>query len=468
MIDVQGGAPQKRQSLMTLSEVLKAVDGRLLSKIKEEDFCFSGVACDSRKVEKDFIFFPLVNNQDGHNYIPQAIENGASVIFVTDYYADFHNQQIRDFIKAGVAVISVGHTMYALQRLAASYVLKFPSLIRIGITGSSGKTTTKEIAVNVLSQKYSVVYNEGNLNSETGLPLSVFKIRENHQVGIFEMGMNRKGEIAELSSVLYPQYGIITNVGTAHIGILGSRQVIAEEKKQIFKFFNSKSFGYIPENDDFADFLADSKGNIKKVSQSLIEDVKFSGLEGTSFKYKGENINFSLCGKYNLKNALSVIALAEDLGLSSEEIKTGLETVKTIFGRNQIVKKDFTFVLDCYNANPDSMKASVEFCSEVECSGKKVFVLADMLELGDESEKAHKEIAEIVEKSSADYVIFFGEEMSKAKSFVSSKKLDSISTSDEIAVDFVAKKLKDFCSKDDIVLLKGSRGMKLERIVEAF
>ena len=168
-----------------------------------------------------------------------------------------------------------------------------------------------------------------------------------------------------------------------------------------------------------------------------------------------------------MKNALSVIALAEDLGLTPAQIKTGLETVKTIFGRNQIVKKDFTFVLDCYNANPDSMKASVEFCSEVECAGKKVFVLADMLELGDESENAHKEIAEIVEKSSADYVIFFGEEMSKAKSFVTSKKLDAISTSDEKAVDFVAKKLKDFCSKDDIVLLKGSRGMKLERIVES-
>ena len=467
MIDVQGGAPQNEQSLMTLSEVLKAVDGKLLSKTMEEEFCFSGVACDSRKVEKNFIFFPLVNNQDGHDYIPQAIENGASVIFVTDYYADFHNQQIKDIIKTGVAVISVGHTMYALQRLAASYVLKFPSLIRIGITGSSGKTTTKEIAVNVLSQKFSVVYNEGNLNSETGLPLSVFKIRQNHQVGIFEMGMNRKGEIAELASVLYPQYGIITNVGTAHIGILGTRQAIAEEKKQIFKFFNSKAFGYIPSDDDFADFLAESKGNIKKVSQDFISDVKFLGLEGTSFNYKNQKINFSLCGKYNLKNALSVIALAEDLGLSSEEIKTGLETVKTIFGRNQIVKKDFTFILDCYNANPDSMKASVEFCSEVECAGKKVFVLADMLELGDESEKSHKEIAELVEKSSADYVIFFGEEMSKAKSFVTSKKLDSISTSDENAVDFVAKKLKDFCSKDDIVLLKGSRGMKLERIVEA-
>ena len=151
-----------------------------------------------------------------------------------------------------------------------------------------------------------------------------------------------------LASVLYPQYGIITNIGTAHIGILGSKQNIAEEKKQIFKFFNSKSHGYIPADDDFADFLAESKGEIKKVSQNLISDVKFLGLEGSSFSYKNQNVKFPLCGKYNLKNALSVIALAEDLGLSTEEIKNGLETVKTIFGRNQIVKKDFTFVLDCY------------------------------------------------------------------------------------------------------------------------
>ena len=468
MFDVLGGDLQiTTKSLMTLDEVLKAVDGRLLSNTQENDFYFVDVACDSRKVKKDFIFFPLIGTQDGHDYIPQAIENGASVIFVTDYFADFHNQQIREYKKAGVAVISVGHTMYALQRLAASYVLKFPSLSRIGITGSSGKTTTKEIAVNVLSQKYSVVYNEGNLNSETGLPLSVFKIRENHQVGIFEMGMNRKGEISELASVLYPQYGIITNVGTAHIGILGSKQNIAEEKKQIFKFFNSKSHGYIPADDDFADFLAESKGEIKKVSQNLISDVKFLGLEGSSFSYKNQNVKFPLCGKYNLKNALSVIALAEDLGLSTEEIKNGLETVKTIFGRNQIVKKDFTFVLDCYNANPDSMKASVEFCSEVECSGKKVFVLADMLELGDESDSAHKEIAELVEKSNVDYVIFFGEQMSKVKDFVLSKKVDGISSRDEKAVEFVASKLREFCSKDDIVLLKGSRGMQLERIVEA-
>ena len=141
MFDVLGGDLQiTKKSLMTLDEVLKAVDGKLLSNTQENDFYFVDVACDSRKVKKDFIFFPLIGTQDGHDYIPQAIENGASVIFVTDYFADFHNQQIKEYKKAGVAVISVGHTMYALQRLAASYVLKFPSLIRIGITGSSGNS----------------------------------------------------------------------------------------------------------------------------------------------------------------------------------------------------------------------------------------------------------------------------------------------------------------------------------------
>ena len=196
MFDVLGGDLQiTKKSLMTLDEVLKAVDGKLLSNTQENDFYFVDVACDSRKVKKDFIFFPLIGTQDGHDYIPQAIENGASVIFVTDYFADFHSQQIKEYKKAGVAVISVGHTMYALQRLAASYVLKFPSLIRIGITGSSGKTTTKEIAISIFKQEFNVIATKGNFNSETGLPLSVFNIRKEHEVGIFEMGMNRKGEI---------------------------------------------------------------------------------------------------------------------------------------------------------------------------------------------------------------------------------------------------------------------------------
>lgn len=462
MFDVQGGAPQV--TLMTLNEVLKAVNGKLLSKTEENTFVFTGVACDSRKVQKSYLFFPLIGTQDGHNYIPQAIENGTSGIFVTDYYADFHQNEIKEFSKKGITVISVGHTMYALQRLASAYVQKFPNLIRVGITGSSGKTTTKEIAVNVLSQKYSVIYNEGNLNSETGLPLSVFNIRSNHEVGVFEMGMNRKGEISELASVLYPQYGIITNIGTAHIGILGSRQLIADEKKQIFKFFTKNSIGYIPADDDFVDFLSESKGTIKRIGLDIISQKNDEGLNGYSFNYKGEKISLPLCGLHNLKNTIPVIALAEDLGLSVEQIKTGLETVKPMFGRNQIISGDLTIIQDCYNANPDSMNAAIDFCDSLTWNGKKIVVLADMLELGDESEKEHSAIGKRIDNSSFDFVIFFGHEMGFASKEVKNKKFFCVEKTDDESINLVIQQITENSSKGDLVLLKGSRGMQLERI----
>ncbi|MCR4790660.1 MAG: UDP-N-acetylmuramoyl-tripeptide--D-alanyl-D-alanine ligase, partial [Treponemataceae bacterium] len=375
-----------------MSEVLTCLEGKLLSKNTSEELCFSGLATDSRKVKEDYLFFPLVGQQDGHKFIDSAISNGASCVFVNEFYADTHRDEIKKIISQNVTVISVSHTMYALQALAGLYVSKFPDLIKVGVTGSSGKTTTKEIAVKVLSQKYSVIYNEGNLNSETGLPLSVFNIRKNHQLGIFEMGMNRKGEIAELASVLKPSYGIITNIGSAHIGILGSRQNIAAEKKEIFRFFNSNCRGYIPADDDFVDFLSNSKGEIKKYSFDQISDIQDLGLKGSSFVFEGEKINFPLCGKYNLKNCLGVIQLAKDLGLSAKEIKAGIESVQPLFGRNQIFEGNVTIVQDCYNANPDSMSASVDFFDSVKWEGKKVFVLGSMLELGDESEEEHKKI----------------------------------------------------------------------------
>ena len=231
----------KDEDLISLNfeEVLRALDGKALSNFCGESLDFYGVATDSRNVKEGFIFVPLVGTLDGHTFIDQAVENGAKIVFVTEYFYQFHSNKIFELKKQKITVICVSHTMYALQNLAALYVSKFPNLIKIGITGSSGKTTTKEIAVSVLKQKFNVVYNEGNLNSETGLPLSVFKIRPYHEVGIFEMGMNRKGEISELATVLKPNYGVITNIGTAHIGILGSRQNIATEKREIFRFFNS-------------------------------------------------------------------------------------------------------------------------------------------------------------------------------------------------------------------------------------
>ena len=207
------------ESLLSFSEVMESlsqIGGRLLnSSFDVSSFRFTSVETDSRNVVSGTLFVPLVGErQDGHNFIQPAIDKGASVVFVSR-----DDELIEAFIERNpaVAFIYSKNTMTALQKAAGFYVRKFPSLIRCSVTGSSGKTTTKELAASILSQKYKVVANFGNYNSETGLPLSVFKIRSDHELGLFEMGMNRENEIGEIADVFRPNYGIVTNIGTAHI-----------------------------------------------------------------------------------------------------------------------------------------------------------------------------------------------------------------------------------------------------------
>ena len=250
-------------TLLSFENLIDAVGGSLIGS-KSSSFCFSSAAIDSRKCVKNSLFVPLIGSvQNGHIYIRQALESGASVVFVANSELSENKANFENLAKEfNATFIAVENTMTALQKAAKRYVEQFPSLIKIGVTGSSGKTTTKEIIASVLSQKYSVVTNEGNLNSETGLPLSVFKIRAEHEVGIFEMGMNRRGEISEIASVLFPSIAVITNIGTAHIGILGTQDAIAEEKKMIFSNFSENCIGFVPENDKYASFLQKVKDTV--------------------------------------------------------------------------------------------------------------------------------------------------------------------------------------------------------------
>ena len=376
------------------------------------------------------------------------------------------------------------NTLRALQNAAEAYVRKFPRLIRCAVTGSSGKTTTKEITASILRQKFSVIATKGNFNSETGLPLSVFNIRESHELGLFEMGMNRVNEIGEIAQVFKPNYAIITNIGTAHIGILGSRQNIANEKKKIFKYIDSFGAAFIPENDDFASFLEKGvKGKVIKYGINADENVKLiadEGLSGTVFSVDGLEMRLSLPGKYNFLNALGAIALAKELGCSAEQIKAGIESLKPLGGRSTLKKGRFTVLEDCYNANPDSMEKALALCADTKIGGKKIYVLGDMLELGEESEKEHAKAGEKAIFSDADMLIFFGFEMKAAfekaveiaqkKSSLANDKISSvriiyIGNKDEEAIGDAAKEINAFAGDGDLILLKGSRGMGLERIM---
>ena len=472
------------KSLLSLEKVLDAVKGKEISGKNADFFCFNNVQTDSRNISSGSLFVPLIGeNQDGHKYVGQAVEKGASVVFIAsseyEKNGSVYDELCQKFEK--LFIITVENTLKALQDAAAKYVEQFPNLIKVSVTGSSGKTTTKEMIVSVLQEKFNVVYTKGNFNSETGLPLSVFNIRENHEVGVFEMGMNRVHEMEEISAVFKPNFAVITNIGTAHIGLLGSRESIAHEKRHIFDYIDENGAAIIPESDDFKEFLGENVKGEKiyygSYVPSTVSGVRFIrdlGVSGTVFSVDGLEINLKLPGLYNYSNALSAVALAKKLGLSAGEIKKGLENLSCVSGRMEtfslIVKNGskITLIKDCYNANPDSMKSALGFMKTVENAHQKIYVLGDMLELGNESNDAHTEIGKLVAIDKPDYTVFVGEEMKAA--YEQALKLGYengkyIKEHDEEAMQKIAGFLNEKLSESDVLLLKASRGISLERII---
>lgn len=472
-------------SLLNLNEILSAVNGKFVGNEKNKaDFGFSSVATDSRNVSEGSLFVPLIGqNQDGHKYIPSAIEKGASVIFIAENEYNSTPEKYDSLVEKNpsLSFIVVENTLKALQYAAAAYVEKFPSLIKVGITGSSGKTTTKEMVVSVLKQKFNVVYTQGNFNSETGLPLSVFNIRAEHEVGVFEMGMNRKDEIAEIAAVLKPKYALITNIGTAHIGILGSRKNIAIEKRKIFKYIPQDGVAFIPAEDDFSEFLGENvRGSIVYYGNSVPEKKSGAkylldlGLEGTEFSLDGIKIHLKNPGIYNYRNALGACAIGKTLGLSAEQIKNGLENVDSVNGRmetDRIVLKNganVTLIKDCYNANPDSMLNVLDFCSSLKNVNEKIYVLGDMLELGEKSASEHEKVALKAEESNPKLVILVGNEMKSGFDAVEKngfKNVKYFGHHDQNSIEQAGKEILLAAKNDDVVLVKASRGIALERIV---
>ncbi|GMO61311.1 MAG: UDP-N-acetylmuramoyl-tripeptide--D-alanyl-D-alanine ligase [Treponemataceae bacterium] len=447
-------------------------------------FCFSSVHTDSRKVVDNSLFVPLKGEKvDGHTFIPEALKNGASCVFIEN--ADYE-QNKNGYTALGekfpdAVFIVVESALCALQDAARAYVKQFKNIKKIAVTGSSGKTTTKEILAAIfrtaLGSK-NVICNEGNLNSDIGLPLSVFRINAGHTVGIFEMGMNRKGEIAELASILVPDYAIITNVGTAHIGILGSRYAIAAEKKNVFSHFTKSCKGFIPDankcdDTEYSAFLQENVlGEIATFGDAAlcgISAITDCGINGFEFLLAGNKVHFPLCGAHNFKNMLGAISIAQSFGISDEKIAQALPQVQTGFARSQIVEcGGIHLIQDCYNANPDSMAAALDFTATI--ASRKIFVLGDMKELGSESEKAHAQIAQKALKSGASVIVFFGENFQQALNRALGEiKQDNteilvFGTYTDSDIEEAAQKINAVLQTGDTVLLKASRSVALERI----
>jgi UDP-N-acetylmuramoyl-tripeptide--D-alanyl-D-alanine ligase len=494
---------------MTFAELSGALGGRLVSGGGEGESCraggFSSVSIDSRLVKPGALFVALKGAvRDGHRYVEAAFAAGAAGAMVAGSAPEGFVPE-KAARKARRPLIVVEDTLRGLQEAARVYLDRFPRLIRVGITGSSGKTTTKEIAAAMIGRERITVVNPGNFNSETGLPLSVFEVASHHEVGIFEMGMNRRGEIAELAGVLKPHIALITNIGSAHIGIFGSREAIAKEKKNIFAEFTGTETALIPEEDDFRDFLAEGvRGRVVfygRRSFTGLGELRRSGLDGTDITWEGIPVHFHLPGRHNLANALAAAAIARAIPVGSEAIRGGLATVKPLFGRSEIIRGklrrkgsgeprdgEIAVIRDCYNSNRESAAAAIALCDALDWPGRRVYVIGSMLELGDKTREAHEELGRLLAASRADRVFLYGPETAAAALAMEkvmaageggnpaegSRSLrDGPAESQRIlpfhtdTMDILSRALEDYVRPGDLVLLKGSRGCALERLSSA-
>ncbi len=432
----------------------------------------SSVVVDSRAVRPGSLFVALAGERtDGHRYLREAVMAGASALLVDIDQKDAVLNAVRDQARASdVGIVFVDSPLAALQEAAREHRMRH-SMLRIGVTGSSGKTTTKECIGAVLSTSYpegAVAMSPGNLNSDIGLALALFDIRPTHEVGVFEMGINRRGEMDELARMYEPQIVVITNIGTAHLGIFGSRDGIAHEKSRIFSHFDGTQHAFIWEDDEYRNFLSSkARGHVSFFGLRSTEGlgaIENLGMRGWNIEWKGQHIDFVLPGKHNFLNACAALSVANVLNLDPPAVAHGLSGVKALFGRSEIREGAIIVMQDYYNANPDSVASAIEFFREIPSQGRKIMVLGSMRELGEESVRAHRELGTIAGRAAPSAIFLFGDEMIAAEEQLKTEGFSGtlLRTSDFAEL---SAALRTFIHTGDLVLIKGSRAMELERLI---
>ncbi|MDN5332260.1 MAG: UDP-N-acetylmuramoyl-tripeptide--D-alanyl-D-alanine ligase [Tepidanaerobacteraceae bacterium] len=448
-------------------EVVKATGGRM-----EKYICgkISGISTDSRTIKPGELFVPLIGEKfDGHDFIKMAFERGAGASLCSED----RKYKISD-LEFEKPLILVKDTKEALLKLAEYYRSLF-DIPFVAITGSVGKTSTKEMVAAVLGSRYKVLKNEGNFNNEIGLPLTIFGL-DDHEVGVVEMGMSGFGEIRRLSILVKPKVGVITNIGVSHIEKLGSKENIARAKLEIAEVLSEKDLMVL--NADSPELYA-KKG--KLIPRTLFfgiekgdlkaEDIVSLGQDGMTFRVTGDGIDFPVkipfVGIHQVYNALAAVAVGLEFGLSVDEIRRGLLDAKPCKMRLEFKKSrtGATVIDDSYNASPDSMKAALKVLSELGKGKKKAAVLGDMLELGDYAADAHREVGKCA-AAVTDILVCIGnhaEDLARGalEEGLSSRFIYTFSKKDEALA--CMEKLVGDC---DIILVKASRGMKMEEIVD--
>lgn len=413
----------------------------------------SGVVTDSRKISKDCFFVALRGDKfDGNAFAKTALENGAK-------YAMIDRPELA---KADPRFLWVENTLESLQKLALFHRNKLKTKI-IAITGSNGKTTTKELIFNVLSQKFNTKATQGNLNNHIGVPLTLLQLSSKTEIGIVEMGANHRKEIAFLCDIAQPDYGLITNFGKAHLEGFGSEQGVIAGKSELYEHIHAtESLLFLNLDDPIQKKWSQYRYNCtfgeSGDAQYCIEYLKKK--KGfLELKWNGKTIKSQLMGAYNYPNLAAAIAVGGFFGLDFEQISQGIASYLPTNNRSQILDKGSKRIrLDAYNANPSSMKAAItSFVEEVKTRG--AIILGDMFELGNYSAAAHQEIVALVESTELEKIILVGEQFAKTQS-----KDPRIQTF--TSLERVKNFLVDQPFQQTEILIKGSRGMTLEVLLD--
>ena len=405
----------------------------------------ANVVMDSRKVKENSLFFAINN---GNNYIDEVLEKGATLVIADNY------------LGSDKRVIKVEDTIVAMQELARDY-RKALKLVIIGITGSNGKTTTKDMVYSVLSQKYRCKKTEGNYNNHIGLPFTILQLEDGDEIAVLEMGMSGFGEIDKLCEISSPDYGIITNIGDSHLEFLKTRENVFKAKGEMIKYISEENL--IVYGDDF--YLRNLVGVTVGFGDNCKEQIRdFQDMEsGLEFMLDGENYHVGLNGKHNCLNAAMSVVVGKKLKIDSSLIQKGFQNLELTPMRFQKIEKDsIIYINDAYNASPISMNYSLETFDKLYNDREKIVVLGDMLELGENEIEYHKQVLEKALSIRVDKIYIYGERMKEAQSLLeNSDKIEHFQDKKRIS-----EKIKKSPLERKAVLLKGSRGMKMEEIIE--
>jgi len=442
----------------------RASGGELANGI---DAGLSRVDTDSRAVGPGSLFVALAGERvDGHEFALSAARAGASAVLVSATW--WRERGRAAFAGLSAAVIVADATLPALQKAAKAWRSRFPSCLRFGVTGSSGKTTVKELLASILGATRSVVKNPGNLNSDIGLPAALFQLRAGHEAAVFEMGINKPGEMDVLADIYQPDCAVITNVGTAHIGPLGGTQEsVAYEKRRVASRFDGRQTLVVGEDERWRDYLVfglDGRAATFGVrSVEGFEGCVDRGSDGWTIRYRGLEAGLALPGAHNLMNALAAIRAAELYGASPTDVRDGLAAARTMPGRSEILRGAFTVVNDCYNANAESVLAALALCDGLPATGRRLYVLGSMKELGERSRESHERVGRAAAASRADALYFYGDEAAWALEAARAAGTRA-ETCGFVDYEGLAAAVKAAAAPGDLVLLKASRSMALERL----